>query len=210
MESPVGDRLQFDRSPGFGVRERPLKTGKSSWAVEFRPKWSKEIKETWLGKIEKIWVGGLKTREEANKACDAAHHFVGLPTQHYTYPSGHFGEIGELPQDEDALKDRVKSYATKYAELPLPIIAATPPTAVASEYSAPQLDYLALQARAFDYASFSVFFFVFLDKRNSSIHCQKSIQHLEHQCWLGVSYHVCKPLAHEIQVESPFPLELGG
>lgn len=183
--------MQVDRSPGFGVRERLLKSGKSSWAVDYRPESSKKI-----GK--KIWVGKLKTREEANKACDAALHFLGLPTRHYTYPSGHFGEIGELPQDEGDLIKRVKSLAKKYAKLPLPIIAATPPTAVASEYSAPQLDHLALQARAFIFASLSVFFFVSLDKRNSSIHCQKSIQHLKHQCWLRVSFHVCKPLAHEI------------
>ena len=169
--------MQVDRTLSFGVRYRPSKSG--SWAVEFR---SKSFKET-----GKIWVGTFKTREEANKACDAALHFLGLPTQHYTYPSGHFGEIGELPQDKGALRKRVESWAYEYAKLPLPIIAATPPTAVASEYSAPQLDHLALQARAFIFASLSVFFFVSLDKRNSSI-----------QCWLRVSFHVCKPLTHEI------------
>ena len=199
MESPVGDCVQVDLSRGYGVRERHSKSGKSSWPVEFR---SKSFKK------RKIWVGTFETREEANKAHDAARHFLGQPTEHYTYPSGHFGEIGELPQDKGALRKRVESWAYEYAKLPLPIIAATPPTAVASEDSAPQLDHLALQARAFIFASFSMFFFVFLYKRNSSIHCPKSIQHLEHQCWL--SFHVRKPLAHEIQVESAFPLELGG
>ena len=136
MEFRVEDHEQVDPSRSFGVKRRG-----SSWKVE--------IRRALFKKSGKIWVGTFKTREEANKAYDAALHVLGRPTHYYPYPPEHFRKIGKLPQGEHALKEHVKFWAKEYAKHPL---------------SASELVLLEeLEVRAVISASFSVFLFVFFD-----------------------------------------------
>ena len=140
MEFRVEDHEQVDHPRSPGVKKRRCKSG-MRWKVEFR--------EESFKTANKIWLGTFKTREEANKAYDAALHVLGRPTHYYPYPPEHFRKIGKLPQGEHALKEHVKFWAKKYAKHPL---------------SASQLVLLEeLEVRAVISASFSVFLFVFFD-----------------------------------------------